>query len=340
MYLSTPLGQAPAFLMMLEQLSAAARTDRPVLVIGERGTGKEMVAQRLHYLSARWEGPLISLNCAALSEGLLDAELFGHEAGAFTGAQKTRLGRFERAHGGSLFLDEIATAAVATQEKLLRVIEYGVLERLGGQQEKNVSVRIIAATNCDLPSEVAAGRFRADLLDRLAFEVITLPPLRARKEDILVLAQHFAHQMAVELAWEEMPVLTSAFQAQLLDHEWPGNIRELRNVVGRAVAQAEIGGAIHSVQLDPFDSPWRPQSLSITQKPTSLPQSESFSGTVKTAEKIILPMDMKQQLHQIERDYVIAALTATQFHQKQAATQLGLSYHQFRHLLAKHQIEG
>ena len=340
MYLPTPLGQAPAFLMMLDQLSVAAQTDRPVLVIGERGTGKEMAAQRLHYLSSRWEGPLISMNCAALSETLLDAELFGHEAGAFTGAQKARLGRFERAHGGSLFLDEIATAAVATQEKLLRVIEYGVLERLGGQQEKNVSVRIIAATNCDLPSEVTAGRFRADLLDRLAFDVITLPPLRARREDIPLLAQHFAHQMAVELAWEEMPVLSEDFLMQLAEYDWPGNIRELRNVVGRAVVKADRGGEIRAIPLDPFESPWRPLPSAHHDQDSRPSHSKPCDEAAQGGAKITLPMDIKKQLHQSERDYVMAALAATQFHQKQAATQLGLSYHQFRHLLVKHQIEG
>ncbi|HGM4843946.1 TPA: sigma 54-interacting transcriptional regulator, partial [Serratia marcescens] len=160
------LGEANAFVDVLEQVSQVAKLNKPVLVIGERGTGKELIAHRLHYLSNRWQGPFISLNCAALNENLLDSELFGHEAGAFTGAQKRHLGRFERADGGTLFLDELATAPMLVQEKLLRVIEYGQLERVGGSQPLRVDVRLVCATNDDLPALAAAGKFRADLLDR------------------------------------------------------------------------------------------------------------------------------------------------------------------------------
>src|SRR5882757_4899405 len=160
------MGEAPAFADLLDQVSAAAPLDRPVLVIGERGTGKELVAARLSYLSARWDRPHLKLNCAALAESLLDSELFGHEAGAFTGAVRRRLSRFELADGGTLFLDEIAQASLAVQEKLLRVIEYGSFERVGGNAEQIVDVRVVAATNLDLPSLAKAGKFRADLLDR------------------------------------------------------------------------------------------------------------------------------------------------------------------------------
>ncbi|WP_373854686.1 sigma 54-interacting transcriptional regulator, partial [Lonsdalea populi] len=183
---------------MLEQVSQLAQLNKPVLVIGERGTGKELIASRLHYLSPRWQGPFISLNCAALNENLLDSELFGHEAGAFTGAQKRHLGRFERADSGTLFLDELATAPMLVQEKLLRVIEYGVLERVGGGQSLQVDVRLVCATNDDLPALAAQGKFRADLLDRLAFDVVQLPPLRQRQQDIMLLADHFAVQMCRE----------------------------------------------------------------------------------------------------------------------------------------------
>lgn len=181
-YKDNLLGEANSFLEVLEQVSRLAPLNKPVLIIGERGTGKELIANRLHYLSGRWDGPFISLNCAALNENLLDTELFGHEAGAFTGAQKRHPGRFERADGGTLFLDELATAPMLVQEKLLRVIEYGELERVGGSQPLQVNVRLVCATNANLPERVAEEKFRADLLDRLAFDVVQLPPpARAKK---------------------------------------------------------------------------------------------------------------------------------------------------------------
>lgn len=181
-YKDNLLGEANSFLEVLEQVSHLAPLDKPVLIIGERGTGKELIASRLHYLSSRWQGPFISLNCAALNENLLDSELFGHEAGAFTGAQKRHPGRFERADGGTLFLDELATAPMMVQEKLLRVIEYGELERVGGSQPLQVNVRLVCATNADLPAMVNEGTFRADLLDRAGFRCsATAAPARARK---------------------------------------------------------------------------------------------------------------------------------------------------------------
>src|SRR5687768_16895168 len=174
------IGQSGAFLDAVERASRAAPMRRPVLVIGERGTGKELIAERLHRLSNRWEEPLIIMNCAALPETLIEAELFGHEAGAFTGATKARAGRFEEADGGTLFLDELATLSQAAQERLLRVVEYGEVTRIGASRPVTVDVRIVAATNEDLPRLAERNRFRADLLDRLSFEVVTLPPLRHR----------------------------------------------------------------------------------------------------------------------------------------------------------------
>jgi transcriptional regulator with GAF, ATPase, and Fis domain len=171
----------PGWLSAQEHVSRVATLERPILVIGERGTGKELIGERLHFLSKRWEGPFVKVNCAALSETLLDSELFGHERGAFTGATEQRKGRFELADGGTIFLDEIATASQQVQEKLLRVVEYGEFQRLGGSRVLTTNVRIVAATNADLPAMAEAGEFRSDLLDRLAFDVITLPPLRARK---------------------------------------------------------------------------------------------------------------------------------------------------------------
>ena len=178
------IGQSSAFLDAVERASRAAPLNRPVLVVGERGTGKELIAERLHRLSTRWDGPLVTINCAALPETLIEAELFGHEAGAFTGATRAREGRFEEADGGTLFLDELGTLSMGAQERLLRAVEYGEVTRIGSSRPVRVDVRIVGATNEHLPNMVEKGRFRADLLDRLCFEVITLPPLRVREGDI------------------------------------------------------------------------------------------------------------------------------------------------------------
>lgn len=192
------LGEAPAFLAMLEHVSTAAPLDKPVLIIGERGTGKELVSQRLHFLSHRWDQPLVKLNCAALTETLLESELFGHEAGAFTGATRRHEGRFERADGGTLLLDELGTIPLRMQEKILRVIEYGEFERVGGADTLSVDVRVIGSTNEDLPRLARRGRFRHDLLDRLAFDVVTVPPLRACPAAILCLGEHLGARAARE----------------------------------------------------------------------------------------------------------------------------------------------
>src|SRR5215212_404158 len=253
------VGQSLAFLDAVERASRAAALNRPVLVIGERGTGKELIAERLHHLSPRWSGPLVTMNCAALPENPIEAELFGHEAGSFTGAAKTRHGRFEEADGGTLFLDELATLSSPAQDRLLRAVEYGEVTRIGASKPIEVDVRIVAATNEHLPSLVDQGRFRADLLDRLSFEVVTLPPLRARSGDIPLLAEHFGRRMAVELDWPNWPGFSPQAQAALETYAWPGNVRELRNVVERAVYGAEDPERpIDSIQFDPCASPWAP----------------------------------------------------------------------------------
>ncbi len=209
--------------------------EKPVLIVGERGTGKELIAARLHYLSNRWDAEFIKMNCAAISDSLLESELFGHESGAFTGATRNHRGRFERADGGTLFLDELATTSKLVQEKILRVIEYGEFERVGGNKTIRTSVRLVAATNEDLPTLADEGVFRRDLLDRLAFDVITLPPLRHRPDDITLLAEHFAINMATELGQTLFPGFTDRARETLLQHDWPGNVRELKNVVERCV---------------------------------------------------------------------------------------------------------
>ncbi|MGV7961410.1 phage shock protein operon transcriptional activator [Photorhabdus tasmaniensis] len=321
------LGEANSFIEILEQVSALAKLNKPVLVIGERGTGKELIARRLHYLSPRWQGPFISLNCAALNENLLDSELFGHEAGAFTGAQKKHQGRFERADGGTLFLDELATAPMQVQEKLLRVIEYGHLERVGGSQPLQVDVRLICATNDNLPAMATEGKFRADLLDRLAFDVVQIPPLRQRQQDIMLLAQHFAIQMCRELDLPLFPGFTAQAKQQLQHYNWPGNIRELKNVVERSVYRhGENFDQLDNIIINPFVS--APHSIVDVDNnnDSSLPPLPS------------LPVNLKQWQHDSERQLIELSLKANRFNQRKAAEKLGLTYHQLRGLIKKHNI--
>ena len=324
----TPIGRAPAFLAMLDQISRLAPLKRPVLVIGERGTGKELVAARLALLSDRWDAPLIKLNCAALPEALLDSELFGHEAGAFTGAQKRRLSRFERADGGTLFLDEIGTASLAVQEKLLRVIEYGSFERVGGNETIRVDVRLIGATNADLPTMAQEGTFRPDLLDRLAFDVVNVPPLRAREEDIPLLAEHFATKMSAELGRKLFAGFSAKALQCLMDHNWPGNVRELRNVVERSVYRMEQPERrLDEIVLDPFVTPdWNARAAVA---PTV--NSKAASESTQT-----FPLDFSETVKSHERTLLEAALREAQFSQRQAAELLGLTYYQFRHHLRLH----
>ncbi|GKW40504.1 phage shock protein operon transcriptional activator [Pectobacterium parvum] len=317
------LGEANSFLEVLEQVSQLAQLNKPVLVIGERGTGKELIASRLHYLSPRWQGPFVSLNCAALNENLLDSELFGHEAGAFTGAQKRHLGRFERADGGTLFLDELATAPMLVQEKLLRVIEYGMLERVGGRDQLQVDVRLVCATNDDLPALAASGKFRADLLDRLAFDVVQLPPLRERQQDIMLLADNFAIQMCRELHLPLFPGFTPAARETLLNYGWPGNIRELKNVVERSVYRhGDSEQPLDAIILNPFR---RTPAVQETPSRTVIGQPD-------------LPLEMKPWLLEQEKGLIERALNQAKFNQRKAAELLGLTYHQLRGLLKKHDI--
>jgi len=318
------LGESNNFLEVLEQVSMLASLEKPVLVVGERGTGKELIASRLHYLSDRWQGPFISLNCAALNENLLDSELFGHEAGAFTGAQKRHLGRFERADGGTLFLDELATAPMLVQEKLLRVIEYGQLERVGGNHALQVNVRLVCATNEDLPALAAAGKFRADLLDRLAFDVVQLPPLRERRSDILVMAEHFAIQMCRELGLPLFPGFTPEAQQTLLAYQWPGNVRELKNVVERSVYRHHSSEApLDRIIINPF-----------------APRAQPVTAPEETADALpALPLDLRLWQNQQERALVEVSLAQAKYNQRRAADLLGVTYHQLRAMMKKHGIE-
>jgi psp operon transcriptional activator len=322
------IGEAPVFLEMLEHVSRAAPLSKPVLVVGERGTGKELIASRLHFLSERWEQSVVKVNCAALTESILESELFGHEAGAFTGAAKTHIGHFERADGGTLILDELATISLRMQEKILRTIEYGEVQRVGGTETLRVDVRIVGSTNADLQRLASDGNFRKDLLDRLAFDVITVPPLRERVEDIMPLAHAFAINMASELKWSYFPGFSSRISSALLRNRWPGNVRELKNTIERSVYRsADQDQPITRLALDPFDTPFRvdePKSVANTKVTPSRPP--------------LLPADLKQRLLDTEVNLLKAALEKARFNQRMAADLLGLSYHQFRGKLRKFDI--
>lgn len=323
------LGQSELFLTFQERLSRVAKVDRPVLIVGERGTGKELAAKRLHYLSRRWEEPLVELNCAALSPSLIESELFGHEAGAFTGALKRRPGLFEQADGGSLFLDELGNIPLPVQEKILRAVEYGVFTRVGGSEPVRVDVRIIGATNADLPSLARDGRFMRDLLDRLAFEVLYVPPLRARREDILLLAGHFAMRMAFELDREEPPEFSERVQALLEAHAWHGNIRELKNVIERAVYLSD-DGPICDVVFDPFIDPFGSAAESHA-RPSVAPQNEPYS-----LPGLQFPVDFNAAVREIELRLLQEALRVARYNQRRAADLLGLSYDAFRGVYRKY----
>lgn len=355
------IGQSNSFLNVLDQVSQIAPLNKPVLIIGERGTGKELIAARLHYLSQRWDQNYLTLNCASLNENLLESELFGHEAGAFTGAAKRHEGRFERANFGTLFLDELANTPGLVQEKLLRVIEYGEFERVGGSRPIKVDVRLVCATNEDLPGMADRGEFRADLLDRLAFDVITLPPMRERREDILVLAEHFAINMARELNFELFSGFSEKAKRLLLDYDWPGNVRELKNVVERSVYRTNNPYVpVHEILFDPFASPFRPQARvrTIDRIPTNTPtasanvQQAPFSHSsaahvtpiiTQQAQVIVEPdfsqvQDFKLLSEGFEVQLIKQALAACQYNQKKTADALNLTYHQLRGYMKKYKL--
>ena len=324
------IGNSAALASALDQLSHLAAINRPILIMGDRGTGKELAAERLHFLSPRWDAPLLKVNCAAMADSLLESELFGHEAGAFTGATRMQRGRFERADGGTLFLDELGTMSVRVQEKLLRLVEYGEFERLGGQQTLSVDVRVIAASNVDLQQLAADKGFREDLLDRLSFDVVHLPPLHHRVEDIPELAQHFAIQMSAELGRDLFAGFTTAAMTALEQHSWPGNIRELKNVVERSIYRwSDPGQPVDTIIIDPFQSPFVERKTS----PTESTQAHTSHEPAQT-------VDFAQRMDNIEKGLLQEALRDNQHNQRRTAEALGLSYDQLRGLVRKHQLTG
>ncbi len=323
------LGQSEAFLAFQERLSRVAPVNRPVLLMGERGTGKELAATRLHYLSNRWQAPLIALNCAALSPTLMESELFGYEKGAFTGAQQQRRGRFEVAEGGTLFLDEIGNIPIEVQEKILRVVEYNTFERVGSSQSIKVDARIIAATNADLVALSDKNLFKQDLLDRLSFEVLFLPPLREREGDIPLLSKHFAARMAFELERSDIPRFSGEALGLLERYDWPGNIRELKNVVERAVYRSDAD-RITEISFDPFHSPYEERVPPVKEdQPRDEPALKKST--------YLLNKPLKEAVWQLKADLLEEALKEAKFNQKTAAALLGLTYHQFRGLYRQYQ---
>jgi psp operon transcriptional activator len=343
------LGQSEAFINFQEQISKVAPIERPVLILGERGTGKELAASKIHFLSKRWQKPFLTLNCAALTPTLIGSELFGYEKGAFTGAGARKAGRFEKANDGTLFLDEIGTIPMEVQEKILRAVEYGSFERVGSSDSTQVDVRIVAATNVDLSLMAKSGEFKQDLLDRLSFEVIYVPPLRNRKEDILILANHFAARMAFELGFDEIPSISSTAAKALEMYPWPGNIRELKNVIERAVYKSP-SGRIKEVLFDPFDNPYttglqnnfpKKDLKSCSLKPgltdtVELKPGDSVAGELNKVMDQILKKPFKEAIADFEYFLMSKALKEFEFNQRKAAQSLGLSYDQFRGIRKKY----
>jgi DNA-binding NtrC family response regulator len=298
---SQMLGRSPQMRELVATIQRVAAIPRPVLVIGERGTGKELVARALHEAAGADGRPMIAVNCAAFSDSLLETELFGHEKGAYTGADQLGRGRFELADGGTLFLDEIGSMSLAFQQKILRTVEYGVFTRIGGSQELRSSARIIAATNADLQAMMRRDEFLPDLYDRLAFEVIAVPPLRERKGDIRELAELFLSRFTREIPSLQGKHLTSEALRALTTYPFPGNVREMKNIIERAA--------------------YRGEGSEITAADLGLPEADVHRHST----------DFRARVDAFKRTLVENALAASAGNQAAAARRLGLSYDQLRY---------
>jgi transcriptional regulator with GAF, ATPase, and Fis domain len=308
------VGRSRAIEQVRQLIARVGPIPRPVLITGERGTGKELVARALHAASGPGARPMVVVNCAALAEGLIESELFGHEKGAFTGAMQTVPGRFEQADGGTLFLDEIGNMPLPFQQKLLRVVEYGTFTRVGGRTEVTVAVRIVSATNVDLAAKIARGEFLADLFDRLAFETIELPPLRERTEDLGDLATHFLDLLGRELPALRGKRLAADGLASLQRYSFPGNLRELKNLLERA-AYRDTGAELTAADLGLATAPQ-----------VSAAASDHGEGS------------FRDRITALERRLLIEGLEGADGNQAEAARRLGLTYDQFRHYARKHRI--
>jgi two-component system nitrogen regulation response regulator NtrX len=305
----TMVGESPVMRHLREQVAMAAPTNGRVLILGENGTGKELVARTIHQLSRRRGGPFVEVNCAAIPEELIESELFGHARGAFTGAVADKPGRFEQAHGGTIFLDEIGDMSLKTQAKVLRVLQEQVMERVGGTQRIKVDVRVLAATNKELLAEIRDGRFREDLYFRLNVIPIFVPPLRDRAEDIPVLADHFMALMAAEYGKRPKRVTPEAV-ARLQQYQWPGNVRELRNTIERLIIMVS-GDAITAQDLGFLGrddgggaAPW-----------ATHPEFDAPTGGVGR---------LAEARDQFEKDFILRALAASQGNMSKTAEMLGV----------------
>lgn len=349
-----PIGQSDSFHALLDRVSDAASLDRPVIVVGERGTGKEMIASRLHFLSPRWEAQFVKVNCAAFSDEMLDRELFGE---SFMDGQEDTNGRFYEADGGTIFMDNIDTLSPRLQEKLMRAVEYGEYEAGGEAHTQQVDVRIVTATGIDLPAAVARGDFRVDLVDRLAFDVITIPPLRYRPQDVAPLAEHFGRKIASALGADSFPGFTPEMMVEMETRPWPGNVRELKTMIERNVAQAflrdeSLSAPIAALSFDPFDGPYRlrdaapvqtTQIFAETLAPDAAPQGLQLQATDIETPQISAPTETKEsfadRIMVFERRLIDEALHISDGHQGKAAEHLDLTYHSFRGLLRKHGLK-
>ncbi|MCG6909160.1 MAG: sigma 54-interacting transcriptional regulator [Deltaproteobacteria bacterium] len=298
------IGRSPSMTKLLEMMSMIAPSEATVLITGESGTGKELIARSLHFNSPRREKPLVVVNCAAITETLLESELFGHEKGAFTGADKRREGRFKQADSGTVFLDEIGEMSPTMQAKLLRVLQEREIQRVGGEETMQVDVRVIAATNRDLVAEVARGRFREDLFYRLNVMPLNVPPLRERQEDIPLLAQHFMEKFA-EKNRRAVKGFVPLAMDMLVNYEWPGNVRELENAVERAVILL-TGEYITEQQLP----------LNIT---------ETYPGPTQAQSPEVKVTDGSRPLEEIEKEAILETLKASGGNKAEAARRLGIT---------------
>ena len=301
------IGESPQMLAVIEKVQRVASIPRPVLIVGERGTGKELIARGIHAASGDAGRPMVVINCAAFTDNLLETELFGHERGAFTGANSLVHGKFEVAGNGTLFLDEIGNMSLSFQQKILRVVEYGTFTRVGGSKEITVDTRIVAATNSDLTQLIAEGKFLHDLYDRLSFEVIEVPSLRLREGDIPMLARHFLNQFMQEIPSLSGKVLSKTALDALDRYPFPGNVRELKNIIERAAYRDTTN------EITPEDLGLKPQEQPANDGGTFYERVDAF----------------KMRL-------ITDALTGAGGNQARAARAVGLSYHQFRYFLKKY----
>ncbi len=316
---------------VLSVAAAVADTKATILLTGESGTGKSLLARAIHVRSSRRDGPFVEVNCGALPDTLLESELFGHAKGAFTGAVRDKPGKFERAHGGTIFLDEIATASPALQVKLLRVLQEKTLERVGEDKTRTVDVRVILATNVDLSEEVKKGRFREDLFYRVQVVTLEIPPLRERPDDVIYLARHFLERFAGEY---NRPVkgFSPEAAALLLSWKWPGNVRELQNAVERAVVLAK-GPLVLPSDLPP----WMLDQDKTSSRPGEAPGLQGRPGTIPREGGAILPL--KEALARAEKAIILEALDAFGWNRTRTAKALGIDRTTLFHKMRRHKIQ-